>query len=67
MRKLTGILIVLIVMLIWIIGVSAIGARLSGAPRWAQLIFYILAGIGWILPLRPLFKWMNAKDTPPQD
>lgn len=67
MRKLAGILIVLTFMLIWIISVSAIGAWLSEAPRWALLIFYIFAGIGWVVPLRPVFKWMNAKDTPPQD
>lgn len=25
-----------------------------------SLIFFVVAGIGWVLPLRPVFKWMNA-------
>lgn len=28
-------------------------------PTWAQLIFYAIAGIVWIFPLKPLFAWMN--------
>lgn len=28
-------------------------------PVWAQLIFYAIAGIIWIFPLKPLFAWMN--------
>jgi predicted membrane channel-forming protein YqfA (hemolysin III family) len=28
-------------------------------PAWAELIFYAVAGIIWILPLKPLFSWMN--------
>jgi len=28
-------------------------------PFWAELIFYAVAGIVWIFPLKPLFGWMN--------
>ncbi len=28
-------------------------------PTWAELIFYLIAGIVWIFPLKPLFAWMN--------
>lgn len=41
--------------------VAAIGAAaLSALPSWAQLVFYAFAGIVWILPLKPLFAWMNG-------
>lgn len=28
-------------------------------PAWGELLFYACAGIIWIFPLRPLFRWMN--------
>jgi hypothetical protein len=28
-------------------------------PTWAELIYYAIAGVVWILPLKPLFAWMN--------
>jgi membrane protein implicated in regulation of membrane protease activity len=28
-------------------------------PTWAELIYYAIAGIVWVFPLRPLFRWMN--------
>lgn len=28
-------------------------------PAWAQLIYYAIAGVVWIFPLKPLFAWMN--------
>ena len=67
MRKVTGIILLLAFMLLWAIVASALGAKLTGSPRWLQLVFYIIAGLGWVIPLRPLFRWMNAKDVPPQD
>jgi hypothetical protein len=27
---------------------------------WAGLGFYAIAGIAWVLPLRPLMRWMNG-------
>ena len=43
---------------------AALAATLGGyvlahAPNWAALIYYIVAGIIWVLPLKPLFRWMN--------
>lgn len=28
-------------------------------PIWAQTIFYVVAGLAWLLPLKPLLVWMN--------
>ena len=30
-------------------------------------LFYVVAGIGWVFPLRPLFLWMNANQPPEED
>jgi len=49
---------------VWLIGYIAvavmIGERLHTLPAIAPLLFYAVAGVAWVIPLRPLFKWMNA-------
>jgi hypothetical protein len=67
MRKPAAILIVLAFMALWIWGAGSVGARLTGASAWLQLVFYVVAGVGWILPLRPVLKWMNANAPPEED
>jgi hypothetical protein len=32
---------------------------LAGASWWIQAIFYLIAGLGWTLPVLPLIKWME--------
>ena len=30
---------------------------------WIAAIYYVVAGVGWVLPAMPLIKWM-VKDSP---
>jgi membrane protein implicated in regulation of membrane protease activity len=32
---------------------------LAGASWWIQAIFFLIAGLGWALPVLPLIKWME--------
>ena len=67
MRKPVAVLLMLAFMALWIGAAATLGARMTAAPGWLQLVFYIVAGIGWVLPLRPLLKWMNANQPPEED
>ena len=67
MRKPIAALILLAWMAVWIVGAVTLGGKIAGSPRWMQLGFYVVAGIGWIFPLRPLFAWMNRGTPPPED
>lgn len=67
MRKPVAVLVLLVFMALWIWGAGTVGSRLIEMPGWVQLIFYVVAGFGWILPLRPLLKWMNANQSPEED
>jgi Protein of unknown function (DUF2842) len=66
MRKPIAVAVMLAFMAVWIWGAGTLGSRLAAAPFWMQLIYFIAAGTLWILPLRPLLKWMNA-GPPPED
>lgn len=64
MRKLIGMIALMLFLIAWITGAVMIGGRLSEAHWLASLVFYIVAGIGWAFPLKPLMIWMHAKDKP---
>ena len=59
-RKPAGIFLILALIAAW----AAIVASLSGTVgEWAilaQAVFYVVAGIIWIFPLKPLLRWMET-------
>lgn len=62
-RKVVASLILVGFMTCWIVMVGTIGPMISSWPKWAVVIFYVIGGIGWVLPFRPIFAWMN-RDAP---
>ncbi|MEQ8299281.1 MAG: DUF2842 domain-containing protein [Hyphomonas sp.] len=60
MRKPIASLILLGFIVSYIVLVGTFSDMIDGWPRWAQLVFYVIAGFAWILPLKPLFAWMNS-------
>jgi hypothetical protein len=51
----------IVVWLVLYIGAAAaIGDRMTVAPLLAQVAFFAIAGVAWVLPLRPVFTWMRA-------
>lgn len=65
MRKPVASLILLGFMVVYIVLVGTFSGMIDVWPSWAQLMFYLIAGFAWIVPLRPLFHWMNG--GAPQD
>ena len=59
-RKPVGMLIILAIIAIWSVLVVSLSA-IVGQWHWAaQAIFYLIAGIIWIAPLKPLLRWMET-------
>lgn len=40
--------------------VSVLSDQLAGLPRLVEPLAYLVAGIAWVAPLKPLFLWMNT-------
>jgi len=59
-RRLVACIAVMAFLAFWVWGAATLGSMLATAPKWASLIFFVVAGIGWVLPLKPVFTWMNA-------
>jgi Protein of unknown function (DUF2842) len=57
-----------LMMLAWltfyVIVAATIGGMFANAPQWSMLIYYVVAGFGWVVPLKPLIAWMSREDAP---
>jgi hypothetical protein len=59
-RKAVGCFALLAYLAVYAALAATLGALLLPVlPAWAELIFFAVAGIVWIFPLKPLFAWMN--------
>lgn len=64
MRKFIGSAVLLAWMVAYIAVAAVIGDRIAG-EHWAwKLLYFPIVGLAWVLPLRPLLRWMHARDAP---
>ena len=70
-RKPAGILAILLLILLWAILVATFAETIGGWPALVQALFYLVTGIVWIAPLKPLLRWAETgrwRDSPtPKD
>ena len=59
-RKPAGMLAILAIILVWSVAVVSLSGTVGGWHWLAQLLFYLVAGIVWIAPLKPLLRWMET-------
>lgn len=64
MRKIAAMFILLAYIAFCIFCFATLGTWMTRLPNLVQMLFYILAGFLWILPLKPLFNWMNSGQQP---
>lgn len=56
-RPAIAIFMILGVIAVWAALVASVSDTVTRWPALVQLIFYIIAGIIWILPLKPILRW----------
>ena len=65
-RKFIGAVVILVFVCVYALVAMALAqGRLQDADKIWQYLYYVVAGLGWILPLMPLIKWMERPD--PED
>ncbi len=61
LRKLIGAVALLLLVAIWALLAMAVAQFAFASPNaLAAWIFYVVAGMGWILPAMPLIRWMEG-------
>lgn len=60
-RKAAGCALLLLYLAVYAAIAAGIGTMLSPhLPWWGELAYYAIAGVVWIVPLKPLFAWMRG-------
>jgi hypothetical protein len=64
-RKLIGTVALLVLVSVWALFAMALAQSvLTDINGLVALIFYVVAGLGWVLPAMPLVRWMLRPDAP---
>lgn len=59
-RKPAGVFLIIAWLIVYAGLVSSFAGQLSGLPLALQVVAYLLLGLAWVLPLKPLFHWMGT-------
>ena len=59
-RKPAGIFLILALIVVWSVLVVTVADLIVDAPWPLKALFFLVAGIVWILPLKPLLRWMET-------
>ena len=59
-RKPVGMLGILVLILAWAVLIASLSTWIGRLPGLVQLPIYLVAGIVWILPLKPALNWMET-------
>ena len=59
-RKLAGIAIILLLIMIWAVLVASVAPLVGRWPILVQAPFYLAMGLAWIAPLKPLIRWIET-------
>jgi hypothetical protein len=59
-RKPAGVIGLLLYLVLYAALVVQFADSLSALPKWLELVAYLILGVAWIAPLKPLFLWMNT-------
>ena len=61
LRKFIGAVALFVLVIVW----ALVAMALAQAPAihdntFASIAYYVIAGIGWVLPAMPLVRWMSG-------
>jgi hypothetical protein len=64
-KKFIGTVLMVVFVIFYALLIMAIAPRiLTGASKWVEMVFYLVAGLAWAVPLMPLIRWMEKKGKP---
>ncbi len=61
-KKFIGALAMVLFVAFYALVIAALAPRiLTGASKVTEMLFYLVAGLAWVLPLLPLIRWMERR------
>jgi type IV secretory pathway TrbD component len=66
-RKFIGAIILLVLVSVWgLLAMALAQSVLTNINGFVATIYYIVAGLGWVLPAMPVISWMAKPDPTPR-
>jgi hypothetical protein len=63
-RKLIGTVGLLVLVCTWgLLAMALAQSVLTDINGWVAALYYVAAGLGWVLPAMPLISWMSRPDA----
>ena len=59
-RKLAGAALILLLIIIWGAFVASFATFVGKWPVLAQAPYYLFMGVVWVIPLKPLLRWVET-------
>lgn len=59
-RRPAAIAAILLLILVWAALIATFAGKIGRLPILVQALFYLIVGIAWIAPLRPLLRWSQT-------
>ena len=59
-RKLVGIVLILALIVLWAAFVASLAPFVGKWPVLAQAPYYLVMGVAWVIPLKPLIRWAQT-------
>ena len=67
LRKLIGAVALIVLVVTWALVAMALAQSPAiKAHGLIEVIYYVVAGLGWVLPAMPLIRWMSRPDLTPR-
>lgn len=64
-RKFIGTIALLVLVSVWgLLAMALAQSVLTNISGFVAAIYYVVAGLGWVLPAMPLISWMARPDSP---
>ena len=59
-RRPAAIAAILLLILFWAVLIATFAPQIGRLPILVQSLFYLIVGIAWIAPLKPLLRWSQT-------
>jgi hypothetical protein len=64
LRKLIGAVVLIVLVVTWALVAMALAqSPVIKANGLIEVIYYVVAGLGWVLPAMPLVRWMSRPNA----
>lgn len=60
LRKLAGIALILLLIAVWAAFVASLAPVVGKWPVLVQAPYYLFVGVVWVIPLKPLVRWIET-------